>query len=348
MSVDPVTGMYREEIYHTPGPGNNAGLGTALDILNVMKAQRLNDQLEAEKTQKELEFAQSQAGESSLLNTPEGKFAAQQFGVSPETVSGINQNAPTVRVQNRVRQAAEAAGPEGLKPEQVAQIYMEETGSVPPSLSSLLGRQTSNIGAGQRQNKKTLGQVYQEMLKQSDTDKEARRKAADAYVAVEPNLSVTEQAGLEDWVSHGTDEPTPYAKARTGTQIARGKEAGAKAGLETARAKQIETLTPAELKLLEARAVESGAHAGFYAAAAAAEARSEDWRPEALRTVVAREGHHGSFRSQGQDHPERDCQHHAGSEGGGQGHDRHSRRFDCRLEGATRCGFYGSSRRAGG
>lgn len=118
MPYDPNTGLYVDEVYHTPGPGGNPLVGGLMDAYNAMQSNTLYEKKKAsDALTRQLQMAQNPAIYEDIAGTNQGSAELDTLGTSPETASGIIQGAPAHKYQQALSAAAQSPG--GLTPESV-------------------------------------------------------------------------------------------------------------------------------------------------------------------------------------------------------------------------------------
>lgn len=249
--IDPNTGMFNTgTVYHSPGPGGaGSSLGGVLDFLNAFKGQDLANEARAKRHMESAGYAEQHlqpstyADESELQNT-----VGTATGMTPQGVGAMSQKMPAMEFRSKVA-ALQQQYPEGI-PSQELEAASLQTGQNVPGLYGYMGRQVGAERGEKKDFSTVLQKEYANALTQADTDREARRKAADVML---PAYGDRYSPVLEAWVRNGTDEPTPMALARKNTTVAKGEQATGAAALSWARGEYLQKTMDPDIQVKLAR-----------------------------------------------------------------------------------------------
>jgi hypothetical protein len=243
--INPETGIWENApASYSPGPGGPGSiLPGLLGITSAFRAQQLSEQADARRKQQELEEIQkaAQGGGANIYEGPAGEQITGAYGIPPETVQQIYEQAPNRRIRARMSDLAQQYEGGSIPSSEIENAYLTEGLPPPTGLYGYMGRQTTaetsrtRIASTALSKATTAGITAMDRSKGLAEDEATQQKAFDtAFLAALSDPAIPKevraevQGKLNEARAKATGGAAPLPQARV-------EELGTRSELETAR-----------------------------------------------------------------------------------------------------------------
>ena len=264
MAIDPATGLWVDQIYHSPGPGGSTNMGGAMDVLNALQGRNLYSQHVAQQAvDNYLNMSKNAPAMEGFLATPEGQEYANTLHLPQNIQESVVQSSPWYRERQALGGLTEESTPlEQLKAFQAGGDTSVKT-MLPYLRAQYVEAQKTKRAEGTQESKD-----YRDLLDRSTqmfnklTSNGMPPAQAAAVIDVQllryapPTVTEEQKETIRQAAQNGqlADFNTPLL-----TPGAQAEEREARAGKEKAQAAQITVLTDPKKQALIASVIGSGA-----------------------------------------------------------------------------------------
>lgn len=219
MPIDPVTGLWSEGVYRTPG----GALDSALSMFNVQRSQDMVTRRRSAEDLKALMEVQGLGPEAeAFLATPEGQRALEGLGISSASASALAESHPETKFRKGV-QAQPDLDEEGLVNLGV------QTGAIKPEKAVTSG---VRLGSQKARREKARADFFRQNFVPLVQGGMPLREAAAAVAPIYSRQFPDDPGGFEELISQMPEKATPMTAGKVDLMGAQAGLAGEKAETE--------------------------------------------------------------------------------------------------------------------